>query len=380
MTAGHRSAAGSRVRVLRPIGRVLGVLLSASLLLLSGYEWHTFRSINDKVARLPIPAVGQAPTQGKAVFDGKDMNILLVGNDDRSNMTDAEVRALKVGRDGGSLNTDTMMIVHVPADGSKATLISLPRDSYVAIPGHGMNKLNAAYSLGYNGTSGSTNAQRIAGANLLTQTVSNLTGLTINHYIQVSLMGFYDLAQAIGGVPVDLCGAVDDTHAHNVANGGSGGSGFDMSAGQHTLTPLEALEFVRQRYNYPNGLGDLDRVQRQQYFLTAAFRRVATVGFLFKLARLGDALERNVFMDQGLDLIELAHQMQNLSANNIAGTTIPFERFDDVDINGVSQSVEIISPAQVRQKMRQLINGRTHPAKHRHHSTAKKPLDSKCIY
>jgi anionic cell wall polymer biosynthesis LytR-Cps2A-Psr (LCP) family protein len=153
-----------------------------------------------------------------------------------------------------------------------------------------------------------------------------------------------------------------------------------LSAGEHTLTPLQALEFVRQRYNYPNGLGDLDRVKRQQYFLTAAFRRVATVGFLFKLARLGDALERNVFMDQGLDLIELAHQMQNLSANKIAGTTIPFVRFDNVDINGVSQSVEIIDPAQVRQKMRQLIYGPTHPVKHRHHSSSSKPLDSKCIY
>ena len=379
MTAGHRSPAGSWLRVARPIGRTLGALLSVSLLLLAGYEWKTFRSINDKVERLPIAHVGQAPTGKGSVVDTQDMNILLVGNDDRSNMTDAEVRALKVGRDGGSLNTDTMMIVHVPADGSKATLISLPRDSYVAIPGHGMNKLNAAYSLGYNETAGSAIAKRTAGADLLVQTVSNLTGLTIDHYIQVSLMGFYDLAQAIGGVPVDLCESVDDTHAHNVANGGSGGSGFDMSAGEHTLTPLQALEFVRQRYNYPNGLGDLDRVKRQQYFLTAAFRRVATVGFLFKLARLGSALERNVFMDQGLDLITLAHQMQNLSANNIAGTTIPFVRFDNVDINGVSQSVEIISPAQVRHKMRELVYGPSHPVKHRHHSSSK-PLDSKCIY
>jgi LCP family protein required for cell wall assembly len=378
VTAGHRSTAG-RLRLLRPVGRALGALLSASLLLLAGYEWHTFRSINDKVQRLPIPSIVH-PHVKNAVHDGQDMNILLVGNDDRSNMTDAEVRELKVGRDGGSLNTDTMMIVHVPADGSKATLISLPRDSYVAIPGHGMNKLNAAYSLGYNGTPGSAIAKRTAGADLLTRTVSNLTGLTINHYIQVSLMGFYDLAQAIGGIPVDLCGPVDDTHAHNVAAGGYGGSGFKMSAGQHTLTALQALEFVRQRFNFPNGLGDLDRVKRQQYFLTAAFRRVATVGFLFKLARLGDALERNVFMDQGLDLIELAHQMQKLSANNINGMTIPFVRFAYVYINGVRQSVEIVSPAMVRHKMRQLIDGPKHPGQHAHHRPSNKALDSKCIY
>ena len=78
-------------------------------------------------------------------IDGTAQNILVLGNDDRSDMTDAEVKALHTGRDGGSLNTDTMMIVHVPANGSKATLISFPRDAYVDIPGFRKNKLNAAY-------------------------------------------------------------------------------------------------------------------------------------------------------------------------------------------------------------------------------------------
>ena len=90
----------------------------------------------------------------------KGQNLLIIGNDDRSGMTTAEVRELKVGRDGGSLNTDTMMIVHVPADGSRATLISLPRDSYVNIPGYGMNKINAAYAFGYNDTKGDLDQKR----------------------------------------------------------------------------------------------------------------------------------------------------------------------------------------------------------------------------
>jgi LCP family protein required for cell wall assembly len=376
----QRSSVAAGLRALRPAGRVLGALLSASLLLLAAYEWHTFRSINDKVTRFELSNVGQAP-RNAALPSNTDMNILLVGNDDRTNMTDAEVRELKVGRDGGSLNTDTMMVVHVPADGSKATLISLPRDSYVAIPGHGKNKLNAAYAFGYNHTSGSTYAKRRAGADLLVETVSNLTGLTIDHYIQVSLMGFYDIADAIGGVPINLCEAVDDTHAYNVSQGGSGGSGFKMSAGQHTLNALQSLEFVRQRYNFPNGLGDLDRVKRQQYFLTAAFRRVASVGFLFKLAKLGGALERNVFMDQHLDLIDLAHQMEDLSANNIVGRTIPFDMFQDVDINGLTQNVEIVNPADVGGPLQRGLEGAPSTAKHhRHHSADQKPIDAKCIY
>lgn len=380
----HRGQHGPRLQKYRIVGRTLGIILSVSLLVLAGYEWYTFRDINNKVTRLSLAHVGAAPT-GKPVDDGKDMNILLVGNDDRSNMTLAEVRKLKVGRDGGSLSTDTMMIVHVPADGTKATLISLPRDAYVHIPGHGMNKLNAAYAFGYNRAHGSNDQRRAAGADLLVQTVSDLTGLTLDHYVQVSLMGFYDIANAIGGIPVNLCHAVDDTVAYNRSIGSDGGSGFKMSAGKHTLNALQALEFVRQRHNLP--LGDLDRVRRQQYFLTAAFRKVASIGFLFKLARLGGALERNVFMDKGLNLIDLAHQMENLSANNIVGKTIPFQRFQTVDVG----SVEIISPARVRRFMDRVISQpqtssssstpqhRTHHHAKRSGSSSRKPLDAHCI-
>jgi LCP family protein required for cell wall assembly len=303
-------------------------------------------------------------------------------------MTLAEVRKLKVGRDGGSINTDTMMIVHVPADGSKATLISLPRDTYVHIPGYGMNKLNSAYADGYTNARGSTDQKRAAGADLLVETVSNLTGLTLDHYVQVSLMGFYDIANAIGGIPVNLCHAVNDTVAYNRSIGSDGGSGFKMSAGKHKLNAVQALEFVRQRHNLP--LGDIDRVRRQQYFLTAAFRKVANIGFLFKLAKLGNALERNVFMDKGLNLIDLAHQMENLSANNIVGKTIPFQRFADVDIGGLSQSVEIVSPARIRHFMDRLIkrpSSSTSSSSHAPSTSASKssgssrhkPLDKHCI-
>src|SRR6202012_5233885 len=99
---------------------------------------------------------------------------------------------------------------------------------YVAIPGHGDNKLNAAFAEGYNEASG-THGQRVAaGAQLLTQTIDNLTGLHIDHFVQVGFIGFYRIAQALRGIPVDLCEDVDDTHAYNVAHGQDGGSGFKM--------------------------------------------------------------------------------------------------------------------------------------------------------
>jgi LCP family protein required for cell wall assembly len=348
---GDRGRRESRLAPYRLLGRSLGVLLSVGLLLLAGYVWLTYRNINSGVHRLKV-AVNVNPS-GKNDIDGTDQNILLVGNDDRSNMTNAEVHKLHVGRGTGSKATDTMMIVHVPADGSRATLISLPRDTYVKIPGHGMNKLNSAYLQGYGEAQGSEDQKRAGGADLLIRTVTDLTGLTINHYIQVSLMGFYDISNAIGGVTVNLCHAVNDTVAYNRSIGSDGGSGLVLSKGKHTIKGVRALEFVRQRHNLPNG--DLDRVRRQQYFLTAAFRQVASVGILFKLQALGDAVKRNIYLDPGLNLIDLAHQMEKLSANNITGKTIPFERFGNTNVG----SVEIVSPAKVQAFVERVISGPT---------------------
>jgi len=338
---GRRSAGGAGRKSAVRVALSLGAILSAACLLLAGYAWATYRNIDKGVHRGKVSHIGSTPTGGEVNFDGKDQNILLVGIDDRSQMSDTEVRRLHVGRGDGSMATDTMMIVHVPADGSKATLISIPRDSYVKIPGHGMNKVNAAYALAYNDASGSYDDKRTAGADLLVQTLSDLTGLSIDHYVQVNFMGFYDIAKALGGITVDLCHNVNDTTAYNRSIGSDGGSGFKMSAGKHTLGPIQSLEFVRQRHNLPNG--DLDRTRRQQYFLAAAFRKVASVGLLFKLKDLGDAVKKNLFVDDGLKLTELAQQMNALSADHIVGKRIPFEGFDN---NSPVGSVEIINPAR----------------------------------
>jgi len=193
--------------------------------------------------------------------------------------------------------TDSMLIAHIPADGSKATLISLPRDSYVAIPGYGMDRLNAAYKDGYVNASGDRKAKVGAGTNLLRQTIYNLTGLTINHFIQISLLGFVELSDAVGGVTVNLCHAVDDTVAHNKAIGSDGGSGLVLSAGKHSIHGIQALEFVRQRHGL-NG-GDLDRSARQRYFLTAAFRKVASIGIITKLGQLKVGGGYNLLFDLG---------------------------------------------------------------------------------
>ena len=345
---------------------MLTAVLSMFLVVYIGYLWHTVRGFNN-VQRLHISSIGGKSTDPKTGktstttdIDGTDQNLLIVGNDDRSSMTDAQVRQLKVGRDGGSLNTDSMLIVHVPADGSKATLISLPRDSYVNIPGYGMNKLNAAYSMAYNDASGDANAKRAAGADELVRTVENLTGLNIDHFVQVSLLGFVNISDAVGGVQVNLCHAVNDTVAHNRSIGLTGGSGLKLSAGVHVIKGVTALEFVRQRENLPHG--DIDRTARQRYFLTAAFRKVASAGTLLNISRLQglvSAVDKSIYVDSGLNILDLARQMSNLSANNIVGESIPFEGFKTVDVG----SVEIIDPAKVKAFVKNLIGTDTNAYK-----------------
>jgi anionic cell wall polymer biosynthesis LytR-Cps2A-Psr (LCP) family protein len=203
--------------------------------------------------------------------------------------------------------------------------------------------------------------------------------------VQISFIGFYDISDAIGGVPINLCHAVNDTVAYNRSVGSDGGSGFKMSAGHHTIKGVTALEFVRQRHNLPNG--DLDRVRRQQYFLTAAFRQAASIGLIFKLHSLGDALKKDVYMDPGLHLLDLAHQMENLNASNIIGKTIPFEHFATESVG----SVEIINPARVQKFVAKLVNpaSSSPSASAGNASTSKSPkpssssspkaLDAKCI-
>ena len=331
----------------------------------AGYAWWQYRNLNNG---LPTGNFNPRAGQTKPDFDGKDQNLLLVGNDDRTGLTDQQVRDLKVGRDGGSLATDTMMIIHVPADGSTATLISLPRDSYVNIPGYGMNKLNAAYALAYNHASGSTNDKRVAGASLLTETVSSLTGLTIDHFIQVTLLGFVLISDAVGGVQINLCHAVNDTVAYNRSIGSDGGSGLVLSAGRHTIKGVTALEFVRQRHNLPNG--DLDRTARQRYFLTQAFRAVASTGTLLnpgRLSSLVSAVDHSIWVDSHLDLTNLALQMSSLDPSHIIGKAIPFNGFENTSVG----SVEVINPAQVQTFVKNLISPAPKPS-----TSASKPSTS----
>ncbi len=351
-------------------GRIAGALVSCALLLASGWAWYNFAALKRNTHVVDVQGIRGGAERPR----GTAQNILIVGYDSRDGLTPAQIRELKVGHDK-SYSTDTLMLVHVPADGSKATLISIPRDSWVHIPGFQDGKINAAYADGYynSGAKGEA-AQQKAGSSTLVATVKQLTGEAIDHYVQVGFAGFVEIVAAIGKIPVTLCHDVDDTHAYNVAHNEDGGSGFKMSAGHHDLTPDQALEFVRQRHNIPGKIpDDLGRELRQRYFLSAAFNRILSAHTLldpFALRALMNAVTDTFTLDRHFELTDFADQMADLTAGNIVGRSIPTEGSLYVD----HQDAFKVDPAHVHRVVEDAFHPK--PAPHRASHAAGEPAKS----
>jgi LCP family protein required for cell wall assembly len=295
------------------VARWVGALVAVAVLATSGWGWYLGR-----VAEASVQRTDAIPTDGndQQVRAGEAMNLLLVGNDSRTDLTDAQLAELNAGTDSGH-NTDTMILVHLPADGSKASFVSLPRDSYVEIPGYGWEKLNAAYAYGYADTpSDAPESERQAGGGqLLVQTVSHLTGLQIDHYAEVDLLGFFQLSSVVGGIEVNLCQPVDDRRW----------SGAFFAAGPQVISGADALKFVRQRHGLPRS--DFDRIIRQQVFIAGVLRKMLSDEVLLDLGKqreLVDAAADALTVDQTLDLFQLAEQMQSVTTGDIQFQTIPY--------------------------------------------------------
>jgi len=226
---------------------VLVVLLGGGLAALGGWGWS-------KVGRTEaFPATGRpADTAGT--------NYLLVGSDSRATLTAAQKRALGTGSAPGQ-RTDTILLLHDPAGSGKPVLVSIPRDSYLAIPGHGRNKVNAAFAIG--------------GAPLLVATVERATGLRVDRYVEIGFGGFAGIVDDVGGVRMCLPNAIDDAKAH-----------INLPKGCQVLNGEQALGFVRARYSDPRG--DLGRVARQRQFVSALLGKVTSAGTLLNPLRLRD--------------------------------------------------------------------------------------------
>jgi LCP family protein required for cell wall assembly len=303
---------------------VVAALVSFCILAGSGYAWASYQRFTAGLTRVDaIPASSQP---GHKDADGPAQNILLVGDDHRpANASPQELAMLSTGQDGGSSNTDTMMVLHLPAHGGAPTVISFPRDSWVTIPGYGKGKLNSAFARGAANQGGD-----IGGMRLLINTLQGMTGLTIDHFVRVSMVGFYDIANALGPIQVCLNQPARDSY-----------SGTDLPAGTSTLNAKQALSFVRQRHHLLRG--DLDREVRQQYFLSAELHKVISAGTLLnplKQQQLLGAISSALETDQHLDLLNLATEFQSLSADKVTYATIPVSGTPTItDANGNAVSI-----------------------------------------
>ncbi|PRY48532.1 LytR family transcriptional attenuator [Geodermatophilus tzadiensis] len=315
------------------VARAVAAVLSVVLLGASGWGWYLTRVAEATVTRTDaIPDSGNADAEDAA----EATNLLLVGNDSRADLTPEQLEEFSAGTDSGT-NTDTMILAHIPADGSGASFVSFPRDSYVEIPGHGTDKLNAAYAYGYGDVDDSApeEERRAGGRQLLVQTISGLTGLMIDHYAEVDLLGFFELSSVVGGVEVNLCSAVDD----------SAYSGAVFDAGVQTIEGADALAFVRQRHGVrPDGSpalprGDLDRIVRQQVFIGGVLRKILSQDTLLDLGtqrRLIEAASRSLTIDDDLDLLDLAQHLQAVRLDAIRFQTVPIADADAEDDDGRS--------------------------------------------
>ncbi|WP_414942996.1 LCP family protein [Amycolatopsis sp. cmx-11-32] len=339
-------------RPLRRAGRVtrriaLG-LVSLLALGTTGYAYVTKDQLQSNVPT--TNALSKADDPAAPPADDGAIDILLVGSDAR---TDAQgnplpLKVLKQLRteEKAGVNTDTIIILRIPKNGGKPSGVSIPRDTWTDIPGRGPNKINSAYGVAKtdyaNAHRGEPDQARLErdsdqeGRKALVQTVQDLTQLRVDHYAEVSLLGFYLLTEALGGVKVCLNHSTEDKD-----------SGANFRRGEQTVSGGEALSFVRQRKNLPRG--DLDRIVRQQTFLSSALNQVLSAGTLTSpstMSGLMDVVRRSIVLDEDLDLLEFAQQAKGIASGDLTFTTIPV-----VNVNGRSadgQSIVEIDPAAVR--------------------------------
>ncbi|WP_328527071.1 LCP family protein [Nocardioides sp. NBC_00368] len=319
--AGETPARGWR-RARKPLIGLLVCLLLLCAAALTGILWLQAK-VEGNINRLPDTFTGLTdrpakPTSGSAA---DAVNILVLGTDTRSDAPTTGAEA--PGWEPGQARSDTMLLVHLDGDRHSASVISIPRDSWVDIPGHGKGKVNWAYSFG--------------GPRLTVETVEKMTDVRIDHLAVIDWDGFKALTDAVGGVDIDIPKTVYDS-ARDVR----------WEAGRHHLDGEQALLYVRQRYGLQDG--DLDRVARQQAFLRTLLKQT-----------LNQELRKNP--DQVLDLLtlfsehasvdddwsttqmaKLAASLRNLRTDDISYLTVPT---DGTGMVG-DQSVVRLDPSRDR--------------------------------
>jgi len=343
-TAGHGTA--------RRFGYSLSCVAAAVALVVSGFSYFVVRDVGSIGSS---HAIASGPSTGP-------QNILLMGLESRTDwdgniLPNNILKALHSGsrqaveNGTGGNDTNTLILIHIPAGGKKAVGFSIPRDDWVNFAGtvgpEQQGKIDQAY-----GVSMFYDQQKLrqqnpdmsqdqlaflgneAGRTAAVDTVEQLTGVHIDHFAEVNMDGFYELAKVLGGVEVCLNHAVDDRY-----------SGAHFRAGYQHLDARQALAFVRQRHGLPNG--DLDRTHRQQAFLDSVLHQLKAAGVLDDLTKLQALLsvaKQYVITDAGWNLLDFAAEMRDLTSSHLVFRTLPIEGYATID----GQDANQVNPAYIK--------------------------------
>ena len=288
---------------------LIGLLVCCTLLAAvpAGAILYLEHRLSENITRIPgvFDGLDQRPSRpsGRA---GGALNVLVVGTDRRSDVPTTGSDARAASWVPGAQRSDALMILHIAADRRSAAIISIPRDTWVNVPGYGMHKINAAFSY--------------AGPSLTIATVEQLTDVRIDHLAVIDWSGFEALIDAAGGITVTVPATVTDSVRD-----------ITWTAGEHRLDGEQALAYVSQRHGLP--LGDLDRIQRQQVVLRTVMQDALhqemrkdprmLYGFL-------DTVSQHLSLDSGWstkDLVALVVSMRSFETANLRYLTMPVAGF-----------------------------------------------------
>jgi len=245
--------------------------------------------------------------------DNEAMNILLAGVDKGDGRSIEQV--VDDGWDPGIFRSDTIMILHVTADRDDAYLVSVPRDSYVRLYDNSgkfteMNKINAALAE--------------HGPSAYVSTIEHLTKLRMDHLVMLDWKGFKDISEALGGVEVYIPETFYDTSQKRW-----------WYAGTKSLEGDDALQYVRTRYNLPDGSGDFGRIARQQNFMRAMLAKMLSQGTLanpLKLTNTIKAVVKNLTVDDEFDggeIRDLALSLRGIRTDDLTFLTAPWSGYGE---------------------------------------------------
>ncbi|ARF58385.1 transcriptional regulator [Streptomyces gilvosporeus] len=293
--------------------KIVGICLAVLMVVTAGVGWWFYQHLNGNIHSVSLD--GQGGTEKADAFGRTPINILVMGSDGRTSKEDCKLGGgcSQTGVQTGGGNADVQMVVHISADRSNATVMSIPRDTLTHVPAC-KDSASGESTAGYYGQ---INSALQYGPACQVATIHQLTGIPIDHFVKLDFSGVVKMSDAVGGVSVCVSDNVYDTYSH-----------LKVSKGAHTLKGLAALEFVRSRHGFGDG-SDLGRTVSQHIFLSAMIRKFKSAGTLTDptaVYDLADAATKALTVDDGLGtvskLVALAADVSKVPTKRMTFTTM----------------------------------------------------------